>query len=125
VTFGANILGGSHIPLLQMATDIALYHHEKWNGSGYLQGLQGEDIPEAARIVAIADVYDALSNDRVYRQALPEKEVLAIMREGCGVHFDPRIFDCFMDLLPVFQSICRKHADPGQDFSPDAAAPAG
>jgi len=105
VAIGANILDGSHIPLLQMATDIARCHHEKWNGSGYLQGLQGEEIPEAARIVAVADVYDALSSDRIYRKALPEERVLAIMREGRGSHFDPRIFDCFLDLLPLFRDI--------------------
>jgi putative two-component system response regulator len=125
VAIGANILGGSHIPLLQMAADIALCHHEKWDGSGYLQGLQGEAIPESARIVAIADVYDALGNDRIYRKALPEKEVIATMREGRGVHFDPRIFDCFMDLLPVFRSICRQHGEPEHDFSAEALASAG
>jgi putative two-component system response regulator len=105
---GAGILDGSHIPLLKMAADIARYHHEKWDGSGYLQGLRGEDIPEAARIVAVADVYDALSNDRIYRKALPEEEVLAIMREGRGTHFDPRIYDCFLELLPFFRQICQK-----------------
>lgn len=108
---GASILGGSHIPLLQMATDIALCHHEKWDGSGYLRGLRGEDIPEAARIVAVADVYDALSNDRVYRKALAEDNVLAIMRDGRGSHFDPRIFDCFLDLLPMFRAIHREQQD--------------
>ncbi|MEJ2033627.1 MAG: response regulator [Deltaproteobacteria bacterium] len=105
---GAKILGGSKIALLQMATDIALYHHEKWNGSGYLHELAGDEIPEAARIVAVADVYDALSNDRVYRKALPEDKVLSIMTEGRGSHFDPRIFDLFLELLPVFREIRQK-----------------
>lgn len=105
---GAGILAGSHIPLLQMAADIARYHHEKWDGTGYLEGLSGEEIPEAARIVAVADVYDAMSNDRVYRKAMPEEKVLAIMLEGRGSHFDPRIYDCFMDLLPVFRQIREK-----------------
>jgi putative two-component system response regulator len=108
---GASILAGSHIPLLQMAADIALYHHERWDGSGYLHGLAGEDIPEAARIVAVADVYDALSNDRVYRKALPEEQVLAIMREGSGCHFDPRVHACFLEMLPAFRAIRRKLID--------------
>lgn len=111
---GAKILGGSTIGLLQMATDIALYHHEKWNGAGYLHGLAGEEIPEAARIVAVADVYDALSNDRVYREALPEEEVLAIMTEGRGSHFDPRVFDQFLELLPTFREVRQKVADEAE-----------
>ncbi|MDA8165846.1 MAG: response regulator [Desulfobacteraceae bacterium] len=105
---GAKILGGSDIPLLQMATDIALYHHEKWDGSGYVHGLAGEEIPAAARIVAVADVYDALSNDRVYRKALPEEKVLAIMSQGRGSHFDPAVFDCFLELVPAFRDIREK-----------------
>ena len=76
---GGDILGGTSIPLLQMATEIALYHHEKWDGSGYPHGLSGGDIPETARIVSVADVYDALSHDRVYRKAYSEPEVLSIM----------------------------------------------
>ncbi len=102
---GANILGHSKIPLLKLAATIALSHHEKWNGSGYPQGLRGEDIPEAARIVAVADVYDALVYDRVYRPAFSEEKALAIMEEGRGSHFDPRIFDCFLKNLPKLQQI--------------------
>jgi putative two-component system response regulator len=102
---GAGILGGSDIPLLRLASTIALSHHEKWDGSGYPEGLRGEDIPEAARIVAIADVYDALSYDRVYRKAFPEQKVMQIMHEGNGVHFDPRIFECFLDTLPAFRRV--------------------
>jgi len=77
--------------MLQMAHDIALSHHEWWNGEGYPAGLSGEDIPEAARIVALADVYDALSNDRVYAQALPPDEVTDYMFERRGTQFDPCI----------------------------------
>ena len=102
---GAGILGGSDIPLLRLASTIALSHHEKLDGSGYPQGLKGEDIPEAARIVAITDVYDALSYDRVYRKAFPEDKVMEIMHEGNGLHFDPKIFDCFLDTLPAFQEV--------------------
>jgi len=106
--FGAGILGGSDIPLLQFASEIALTHHEKWDGSGYPQGLAGEDIPEAARIVAIVDVYDALSFDRVYRPAYPEDKVLEILWQGKGAHFEPRVFECFMDILPVLRHIQTK-----------------
>ncbi|MFQ5930300.1 MAG: HD domain-containing phosphohydrolase [Acidobacteriota bacterium] len=102
---GAKILEGSDFPLLQMAKEIALCHHERWDGAGYPRGLAGEQIPESARIVAIVDVYDALSHARVYRPAHPEEEVLAIMADGRGEHFDPRIFDCFLDIIPKFLSI--------------------
>lgn len=105
---GAKILGGSQVALFQLASEIALTHHEKWDGSGYPQGLAGEDIPESGRIVAIVDVYDALSSDRVYRKAFPDEKVMQIMNEGNGSHFDPRIFQCFLDVLPVFRLIQKK-----------------
>jgi len=104
---GASLLDGSDIPLLILAKNIALSHHEKWDGRGYPQGLRGEEIPLAARIVAIADVYDALMCDRVYRKALPKEKALAIMMEGRGVHFDPTVFDCFMGIHSLFEDIIR------------------
>jgi putative two-component system response regulator len=104
-TIGARILEGSQIAILNLARDIALHHHEKWNGSGYPLGLQGEDIPLSARIVAICDVFDALINDRVYRPALPEDQALSIMKEGRGTHFDPRILDVFLGQLPQIHAI--------------------
>ncbi|MCK4837420.1 MAG: HD domain-containing protein, partial [Desulfobulbaceae bacterium] len=110
---GATLLGGSDIPLLQMAVDIALCHHEKWDGTGYPCGLSGKDIPEAARIVAIVDVYDALCHDRVYRaKPYNEAEVLAIMDGKRGSHFDPEMYDCFRDLLPNIRKIRQDFADP-------------
>jgi putative two-component system response regulator len=108
-TIGGNILKNSEYPMLQLAEEIALSHHEKWNGSGYPRALAGEDIPESGRIVALADVYDALSNDRIYRKASPEDEVIRIMREGRGAHFDPDLFDLFIDSLPEFRRIAREH----------------
>jgi len=102
---GARILGGSSIPMLRLASQIALCHHEKWDGTGYPRGLIGEHIPEAARIVAIIDVYDALTHERVYRPALPEEEALEILREGRDRHFDPRIFDTFMKSLDELRSV--------------------
>jgi putative two-component system response regulator len=107
-TIGARILEGSQIALLNLARDIALYHHEKWNGNGYPLRLCEENIPLCARIVAICDVYDALINDRVYRPALPEDKALTIMKEGRGTHFDPRILDLFLNQLPQFHAIRKK-----------------
>jgi len=102
---GANILGGTDIPLLQFASSIALSHHERWNGTGYPQCLAGEDIPEAARIVAIVDEYDALSYDRVYRNAYSQEKVIEIMQQVNGAHFEPRIFECFMDIFPDIREV--------------------
>ena len=102
---GARILGGSDIALLQLAKEIALSHHERWDGSGYPQGLVTDSIPQSARIVSVADVYDALVHDRVYRPALPEDEALAIMDQQKGKYFDPRVFDSFMRMLPELRGI--------------------
>ena len=102
---GAQILGGSDISLLNLAEEIALSHHEKWDGSGYPVGLKGEAIPLSGRLVAVIDVYDSLVHDRVYRAALPEEEVLEIIKESSGTHFDPAIHQCFVDILPVLHEI--------------------
>ncbi len=104
-TIGGRILEGSTVPLVNMSRDIALRHHEKWNGSGYPDGLLGEDIPEPARIVAVLDVYDALLHDRVYRPAVSEEEALEIITDGRGSHFDPRVVDVFMQVLPELRRI--------------------
>lgn len=108
-TIGGQILKDSEYPMLQMAQDIALYHHEKWNGTGYPHGLSDKKIPEVARIVTLVDVYDAISHDRIYRKASPEDEVLRIMSEGRGTHFDPYFYDLFIDQIPEFRSISRKN----------------
>jgi CHASE1-domain containing sensor protein len=108
---GADILSGSQSPMLQMARDIALSHHERWDGKGYPRGLSGKGIPEAARIVAIVDVYDALSHDRVYRPALPEAEVLTIMQQGAGTHFDPLLMTFFFLHLSEIRRIAKEHPD--------------
>ncbi len=105
------MLADSDSPMLQMAQAIALSHHEHWDGSGYPNGTSGRSIPEVGRIVAIVDVYDALSHDRVYRKALPENEVLEIIERGRGSHFDPQVVDLFFRILPVIQDISRRHPD--------------
>jgi len=108
-TIGGQILGDSEFPMLQMAHDIALYHHERWEGSGYPMDLTGDKIPDVARIVALVDVYDALSQDRVYRKASPEEEVLELMAVGRGNHFDPFFYDLFLDAIPAFRQIAQEN----------------
>jgi putative two-component system response regulator len=88
---GARILAGGRAESIRMAEQIALAHHERWDGSGYPRGLRAEEIPLAARIVAVADVFDALAHDRPYRGAWPEERALAEIRAGAGTHFDPRV----------------------------------
>ena len=93
---------------LEHAKLFAGYHHERWNGSGYPHGLKGEDIPLQGRIMAIVDVYDALTSNRPYKSALPHKEAVEIIVEGKGVHFDPKIVDVFCDIKDSFeQENCR------------------
>jgi putative two-component system response regulator len=102
---GARILERSDISLLRMAREIALSHHERWAGGGYPAGIDGERIPESARIVAVCDVYDALVHDRVYRKAIAEPQVLDMLRAQHGRHFDPRILDAFLDQVDTFRGI--------------------
>jgi putative nucleotidyltransferase with HDIG domain len=87
------------ITYLRLALDIPYYHHEKWNGSGYPRGLKGEDIPLAARIFAVVDVWDALTSDRPYRKAWSEAESLAYIQEQAGEYFDPQVVDAFLLLM--------------------------
>jgi putative two-component system response regulator len=108
---GAEILSGSKTPVLCMAREIAMGHHEKWDGSGYPSGIKGEEIPECARMLAIADVFDALSHDRVYRKAMERSKVLEIMQAGRGTHFDPRLFDIFWSLLPEMYAVAETVLD--------------
>jgi len=102
---GAKMLLGSTSPVLQLASDIAVAHHEWWDGNGYPFGLSGPDIPESARIVAIVDVYDALTHDRVYRPALPETKVVQMIADRSGTQFEPRLVNIFMSVLPEMRAI--------------------
>ena len=104
-TIGADILGGHPSGVLGLAHRIALEHHEKFDGSGYPAGLAGEQIHICARIVAIADVYDALTSVRPYKRAWPQDEVLAYLREQRGKHFDPRLVDLFLGLMTEIDTI--------------------
>lgn len=94
--YGANILGGSDVPVLKMAEEVALSHHEKYDGSGYPLQLKGENIPLSGRIVALADFFDALTMDRCYRPAFSDQKALAMVKEGRGTHFDPNVVDAFL-----------------------------
>ena len=93
---GRELLAGSGNELLELAAEIAWTHHERWDGAGYPQGLAGEEIPLVGRIVAVADVFDAITSDRPYRHALSVDEALAIIAAQRGTAFDPDIVDAFL-----------------------------
>jgi putative two-component system response regulator len=102
---GARVLDNANVELLRLAAETARSHHERWDGGGYPEGLAGSAIPRTGRLVAIVDVFDALTHDRAYRPALSEDEALALMRAERGGHFDPEMLDCFMDCLPELRAI--------------------
>ncbi|HLU79986.1 MAG TPA: two-component system response regulator [Burkholderiaceae bacterium] len=102
---GAQILGDHPSGLLRLAATIALCHHEKWDGSGYPRGLAGEDIPLEARIVAIADVFDALTSVRPYKRAWSVDDAVELIRSESGGHFDPRVVEAFLESLPEILQI--------------------
>jgi HD domain len=106
---GHRLLKGSSSAILDLAATIALSHHEKWDGSGYPRGVRGEAIPIEGRIVAIADVFDALTSDRVYRKAFPVEEAVAMMRSERGKHFDPVLLDAFLEVLGSSGPDAREH----------------
>ncbi|MGM8227173.1 HD domain-containing phosphohydrolase [Cellvibrio sp. ARAG 10.3] len=108
---GARIIGVHPAGLLHMAHDIALTHHERWDGSGYPRGLQGEDIPMVGRIVAVADVFDALTTQRPYKKAWPLNEAIAYIREQCGKHFDPQLVELFLEQLPAILEVKERWAE--------------
>jgi putative nucleotidyltransferase with HDIG domain len=89
----------SSVPYLRSALDIPYSHHEKWDGSGYPQGLKGKEIPLAARIFAVIDVFDALGSDRPYRKAWPRPKIIDYIKEQSGKHFDPTVVEKFLDMM--------------------------
>jgi putative two-component system response regulator len=96
---------------LQMAREIAFTHHEHWDGRGYPQGLQGDDIPISGRLMAIADVYDALISKRVYKEAFSHEKAVEIVSQSAGTHLDPDIVEAFLGLQDEFQKIARHFQD--------------
>ncbi len=96
--------------------EMAQSHHEKWDGGGYPQGLSGEQIPLAARLLAIADVYEGLISNRVYKVCVPHDQAVAIIFQGRGSHFDPDIVDAFIEIQDEFRAIAHRFADTDQDM---------
>lgn len=111
VRIGHEIIGDHDSPLLQMAARIALSHHEKWDGGGYPQGLKGEAIPIEARIVAIADVFDALTSVRPYKAAWEIDKAVRLLVDEKGRHFDPALVDAFIASLPAICAIKERFAE--------------
>lgn len=109
--FGGQILEGYTSDILLRAQEIAVSHHEKWNGSGYPRGLVGGDIPLSGRIVAIADVFDALTSKRTYKGAWPKEQAIRYITEQSGGHFDPALVATFMEQLPAIQAIIGQYAE--------------
>ena len=97
---GYHILAKSKAPLFALAAEIALRHHERWDGSGYPGGLAGEQIPESARIVAVADVFDALTMNRPYKKAWSIEDAISYLRQEAGSHLDPRLVGSFIEVIP-------------------------
>ena len=114
---GGNILKGSEAAVLRQSRIVALTHHEKFDGTGYPQGLKGEEIPLACRITILADVFDALSSKRVYKEALTEEEVLCILAEGQGTFFDPKILDIFLKRIETMRGIRARFVDRDEDLT--------
>ena len=108
---GADIIGDHESELLKVARLIACTHHEKWNGQGYPKGLSGEEIPLVGRVVAIADVFDALTSNRPYKKAWSIEDAVALLKKEKGQHFEPRLVDVFVNLLPDVLEIKRKFDD--------------
>jgi len=104
-TLGYDMLKSSKKALLQLAATVAYEHHEKWDGSGYPQGLKGDKIHIAGRITALADVFDALGSDRVYKKAWDDEKIFNLFKEEKGKHFDPQLIDIFFDNLEEFLNI--------------------
>ena len=108
---GAQLLDSDDSDLMRMARDIALSHHEKWDGSGYPNGLSGEDIPIAGRIAALADVFDALTSVRPYKKAWTVTAAVDLIKENRGQHFDPQLVDIFLRNLPGIEAIRERFSE--------------
>lgn len=112
---------GTQVEFLTLAKEIAYSHQEKWDGSGYPQGLAGDAIPRSARLMALADVYDALIARRVYKAPMTHAQAVEIIRAGSGSHFDPDIVDAFLAIQETFRAIAQRFADTDADLQGKAA----
>ena len=115
-TIGAEIIGEHPNGMLALARNIALTHHEKWDGNGYPKGLKGEEIPLEGRITAIADVFDALTSVRPYKKAWTEEEALDFLVQQKGKHFDPVLVDLFLGQMPAIRAIRQRWAEEPQEL---------
>jgi putative two-component system response regulator len=113
---------GISVDFLYLAKEIAYGHQEKWDGSGYPEGRSGDAIPISARLMALADVYDALISRRVYKAAMPHEKALEIIREGRGTHFDPDVVDAFLAKVDAFREIAARFTDSDEDLAKKASA---
>ena len=111
---------GMQVDFLNLAKEIAYYHKEKWDGSGYPMGISGDDIPISARLMAVADVYDALISRRVYKEGMPHEKAVTIIAESKGTHFDPDVVDAFLELQDEFRAIAVRYADSDADMAAKA-----
>ena len=112
---------GLEVEFLKFAKEIAYGHQEKWDGSGYPEGLAGDAIPISARLMAVADVYDALISRRVYKEGMPHEKAVGIIQEGRGTHFDPDVTDAFLALADQFRAVALQYADSDEDLAHKAA----
>jgi putative two-component system response regulator len=110
-SIGGKILSTSGSDLFRAAAEIAETHHEKWDGSGYPEGLIGEEIPIMSRIVAVSDTFDALISERPYKKPWPVQEAVTYVRENSGKHFDPEVIEAFTNCLEDILAICESHSD--------------
>jgi putative two-component system response regulator len=109
---GANSLAGDDTDLLKMAHDIALTHHEKWDGSGYPNGINGDNIPITGRICAVADVFDALTSRRHYKEPWPLEDSIEYLQKNSEIHFDPHLVKTFIHRIPDILKIMKEHEEP-------------
>lgn len=107
---------GQSSTLLTLIKEVVLSHQEKWDGSGYPQGLAGRQIPLSARIIALADVFDALISDKVYKEGVPHDRAMQIIFSERGSHFDPDLVDAFVEIHTEFAAIAQRFADTGADM---------
>ena len=112
----AELTLGCTAPLLQTVKELVYSHHEKWDGSGYPQGLSENKIPLSARLMAIADVYDALISQRVYRAGLPHDQAVGLIFQGRASHFDPDMVDVFVEIQDEFRAIALRFSDTETDM---------
>lgn len=118
------VMGHTDRSFLRFAREIALTHHERWDGSGYPQGLAGEAIPVPGRLMAVADVYDALISERIYKRAMSHAEAVRTIADGRGTHFDPDVVDAFLGAAESFREVAETYGDGGAEAAEPRSAQA-